>query len=567
MSERRMAPSDAVWLYSEFEGNHQAVSAVIWTETQIDPAELRQVVSERLVEKYPTFKQKMRMSRNPLLMPHWQDDPDFDLDNHVHVMQMPAPGDKQALEELVSEQRSKLLDRSRPLWEIFLIQGYQGNTSAVHARIQHAIADGWALVRLVLSLADEDSAAERPRTVDKQRKRKRDIAAGVVAPAKDAVAGAAGAVQHAAARTTSALSDLAADPAGIGGALSGAAEALQGANPIDIDAQQFLEFGQEVPESLRKRVAKVKGAAQTVGGGTKDAVEFLMPPRPGQTILHGTVNGTKKVTWIDPIPLQPIKDAGRTMGATINDVLLGALTNALREYLLAHDALTVDALLTSVPISLRKPDAPLPRTLGNRFGLLPVLLPVGIADPLEQIRDIKRQVDEIKSSQIPLISFGMTSVSAMLTPEVEKFAHKMNQAHSIGITTNVPGPRTELRFAGAKVLGMWGMGGNSGNMNFVFGIFSLNGELNFAVQSDTGITTDPESILDHFLDSVATIQELTLGAASAQVPRPRVQEEESMAAEVGAQRAADAADTVAERLDAAAGFAEAIGRPVEGIPD
>lgn len=543
MSERRMAPSDAVWLYSEFEGNHQAVSAVIWTETQIDPAELRQVVSERLVEKYPTFKQKMRMSRNPLLMPHWEDDPDFDLDNHVHVMQMPAPGDKQALEELVSQQRSKLLDRSRPLWEIFLIQGYQGNTSAVHARIQHAIADGWALVRLVLSLADEDSAAERPRTVDKQRKRKRDIAAGVVAPVKDAVADAAGAVQQA------------------------AADALHGANPIDIDAQQFLEFGQEVPESLRKRVAKVKGAAQSVGGGTKDAVEFLMPPRPGQTILHGTVNGTKKVTWIDPIPLQPIKDAGRTMDATINDVLLGALTNALREYLLAHDALTVDALLTSVPISLRKPDTPLPRTLGNRFGLLPVLLPVGIADPLEQIRDIKRQVDEIKTSQIPLISFGMTSVSAMLTPEVEKFAHKMNQAHSIGITTNVPGPRTELRFAGAKVLGMWGMGGNSGNMNFVFGIFSLNGELNFAVQSDTGITTDPESILDHFLDSVATIQHLTLGATAPQVPRPRVQEDESMAAEVGAQRAADAADTLAERLDEAAGLAEAIGRPVEGIPD
>lgn len=510
MSQRRMAPSDAVWLYSEFEGNHQAVSAVIWTDRQIDPDDLRTVVRDRLLQRYPTFQQRMRMSRNPLLMPHWEDDPDFDIDNHIHVLQMPEPGDKAALERMVSEQRSRMLDRSKPLWEMFLIQGYRGNTSAIHARIQHAIADGWALVRLVLSLADEDSGTERPETVAKQHRRKRDVAAGAVAPAKDAVTGAAGAAMGAVAKARQTVAKVAADPGSAGAALASGAEALSETLSVDIDAHTFLEYGQQVPEALAEQVAKMRGTASTVGRGAQDALSLMMPPRPGRTVLHGTVNGHKKVVWIEPIPLQPVKDAGRTLGATINDVLLGALTNALRRYLLEKDALTVDALLTSVPISLRKPDTPLPRTLGNRFGLIPVLLPVGIEDPLDQVRDIKSQIDEVKKSQIPILSFGMVSASAILTPELEKFAHEMNQAHSIGITTNVPGPRDELHFAGAKVLGMWGLGGNSGNMNFVFGIFSLNGELNFAVQSDTGITTDPERILDLFVESLAKVQEVAL---------------------------------------------------------
>ncbi len=538
MSERRMAPSDAVWLYSEFEGNHQAVSAVIWTDREIDPDNLRAVVGDRLITRYPTFTQRVRMSRNPGLMPHWEDDPDFDIDRHIHVMRLPEPGDKEALEALVSDQRSKMLDRSRPLWEIFLIQGYRGNTSAIHARIQHAIADGWALVRLVLSLADEDSATERPRTTDGKRRRKRDVAAGVVSPAKDAVTGAADAVQSAAARAAGTMSDIAGNPKAIGAKLASGVDALQETLTVDVDAHQFLEYGQQVPDAVRQRMGKAKDTAHEVGHTTKDAFDLLMPPRPGQTMLHGTVNGHKKVAWIEPIGLQPVKDAGKTMGATINDVLLGALTNALRNYLLDNEGLTVDSLLTSVPISLRKPDTPLPRNLGNRFGLIPVLLPVGIADPLEQVRQIKRQIDDVKNSQIPIMSFGVVSVSAMLTPELEKFAHKMNQAHSIGITTNVPGPRNELHFAGAKVLGMWGMGGNSGNMNLVFGIFSLNGELNFAVQSDTGITTDPERILDLFVQSVRTIEELTLGPGGGHHPAEDGAEAVSDASGAGAGTAA-----------------------------
>lgn len=510
MAERRLSPSDAAWLYSEWDKNHQTVSCMLWMDREVDPDALLAIIQERLVDKYPTFHQRIRKSRNPLFMPHWQDDPDFDLARHLEVVQLPEPGDKAALEALVSEQRSQLLDQSRPLWKVYLIQGYLQDgvaTSAMHVRIQHSIADGWALVRLVLSLADE--GVERPKVVQKTPKRKRDTALKAAQPAMDAVdtvtgtvKRAAGAVVEGASRAAGTVTGLVRDPGAVPATLASGQDALEETLTVSLDPQRFLEFGAAVPDAVAEQFSDVAESAGTIAKGVQDAIDFTFAPRPGKTILHGDVTGRKKVVWIDPIPLAPVKQAGKALGATINDMLMGALTNALRRYLLEKDALTVDELFTAVPVSLRKPDAPLPRTLGNRFGLVPVMLPVRLADPVAQVQSIHDQVEEIKQGTMPIVSFGLISVTALSTPDVERMIHKINQDHSIGVTTNVPGPRHPLVLAGGKVLGAWGMGGLSGNMNLSFGIFSLNGEINFAVHSDEGITADPERILDHFLTSV-----------------------------------------------------------------
>ncbi len=462
MAERRLSPADAAWLYSEWDKNNQTVSSLMWLDREIDPEVFTGIVQERMVDKYPTFSQRLRPSRNPLYLPHWEDDPDFDIANHVEVLHLES-GTKDELRELVSRQRSQLLDRERPLWKMYVIQGYGGNTTAIHSRIQHSIADGWALVRLVLSLCDDSETIERPTTVDKPRTRKRDLLS----------------------RATSPVVDVVRDPV----------EFVQETLGIALHPKRFIEFG-----------TGVLGAAEDTAEASKNALEFLFAPRPGKTILHGSVSGEKKVDWIEPIDLQPIKDIGRATGTTVNDVLLAVLTNALRKYLVEKDALTVDDLFTAVPVSLRRPDADLPRTLGNRFGLIPVLLPVSIEDPVEQLQEISRRVDDIKESQMPIVSFGLISVSSLATPDVERLLHKVTQEHSIGVTTNVPGPRHPIYVAGAEVLGSWGMGGLSGNMNLSFGIYSLNGQLNFSVHSDTGITDDPERILHFFLES---IEELT----------------------------------------------------------
>jgi hypothetical protein len=95
MPERRdLSPADACWLYSEWEKNHQTVSAFLWTDRRVDPDALREVVQTRLLDRYPVFIQRVVMSRNPVLMPHWEDDPDFDIDRHLEVVDLPPPADK-----------------------------------------------------------------------------------------------------------------------------------------------------------------------------------------------------------------------------------------------------------------------------------------------------------------------------------------------------------------------------------------------------------------------------------------------------------------------------------------
>ncbi len=462
MAERRLSPADAAWLYSEWEKNNQTVSSLMWLDREIDPEVFATIVQERIVDKYPTFSQRLRPSRNPVYLPHWEDDPDFDIAHHVEVLHLQT-GTKEELAELVSQQRSQLLDRDRPLWKMYVIQGYRGNTTAVHSRIQHSIADGWALVRLVLSLCDDTETVQRPVTVDKPRRRKRDLVGKVASPVVDVV--------------------------------RNPVEFVQETLSVALYPKRFIEFG-----------TGILGVAEDTAEVSKNAVEFLFAPRPGKTILHGPVSGEKKVDWIEPVDLQPIKDIGRATGTTINDVLLAVLTNALRKYLVEKDALTVEDLFTAVPISLRRPDADLPRTLGNRFGLIPVLLPVSIEDAVEQLQEISRRLDDLKESQMPVVSFGLISVSSLMTPDVERLLHKVTQEHSIGVTTNVPGPRHPIYVAGGEVLGSWGMGGLSGNMNLSFGIYTLNGKLNFSVHSDTGITEDPERILDFFLESIEELQ-------------------------------------------------------------
>ena len=495
MAERRLSPADAAWLYSEWGRNNQTVSAVAWTKSLVDPDQFRDIVQQRIVDTFPTFSRRLRSSRNPLYLPSWEDDPEFDLAHHLEVVELDPPGDKEQLRAIVSEQRGQLLDRDRPLWKIYQFQNYQGGT-AFHCRIQHSIADGWSLVRVVLSLADEDENLERPETVHKERQRKRDVLSSAVAPAVDAVSSLGEKVRRI--------------PAMIAGDDEG--DTLT----IDLDPSNFAEFGSDVAEQIADgwnqisdRVGKIGQTAGTAVEGAKAAWDFATPTLPGSTMLHGKVSGNKMVDWNEPRPLQPIKDAGRAAGATINDVLLAALTNALRKYLVNHNDLTVADLLTSVPVSLRKPGEPLPKQLGNRFGLIPVLLPVGIADAMDQLAEVKARLDEFKVSPMPVVSFGLMSVTALGTAEVERTIHKLNQMHSIGVTTNVPGPRHPIYICGSQVLGMWGMGGVSGNMNLSFGIFTLDGELNFSVHSDAGITNDPEMILRYFDESVDELLDRT----------------------------------------------------------
>ena len=506
MPDRRMSPADACWLYGDHEGNNVIASVLMWTDRRLDVDAFRGIVKERLLDQYPPFTQRIRKSRNPLLLPHWEDDPEFDIDYHIDVLELPEPGDKEQLEALISEQRSAPLDRAKPLWRIHIIQGYRG-ASAIHARLHHAIADGWSMVRVVMSLADESVAAPAVAVAEPEpRRRKRDVAKDAAKGSVDTAKQAAGSAARAAAGARDAVVEAVGSPRSVPARLASGVDAVQQAFTLTPDPKRLMEFGASVPDAMKGQVAPVVRAAGTAADGAEGVVEFLNSPKPGLTVLHGTASGKKKISWIDPIPLLPIKQASKSLGFTVNDVFMGAVTTGLRRYLLENDALTVDELLVSGQVSLRKPTDPLPRNLGNRFASVPVLLPVGMADPIDQMRAIKAQMDEVKDSMMPIVAWGVVSGLSLTTPEVERLIHMLTQEHVAGVLSNVPGPSGPLTLAGAKVLGACGLGGVVANMNLNIAIFTMNDMLNMAIQSDTAITPDPERIIELVLDSLEAIQ-------------------------------------------------------------
>ena len=154
MSKQQMHSADAAWLHMDRPTNLMVVNSVLWFDEPMDLERSREVVRERMVEAFPRFRQRVVEPRAGVGLPYWEDDPNFNLDRHLHHIALPAPGDSRALQELVGDLMSTPLDRSKPLWDIYMIDGY-GAGSAQVSRIHHSIADGIALGRLLFSMTDE----------------------------------------------------------------------------------------------------------------------------------------------------------------------------------------------------------------------------------------------------------------------------------------------------------------------------------------------------------------------------------------------------------------------------
>ena len=164
-TQQPMSNGDAAWLHMDRPTNLMVITSVMWFDEPLDAERLRDVIAERLVGRFVRFRQRAVESPLPFRGPHWEDDPDFDLDRHVHHRGLSAPGGPAELTELVSDLMSTPLDRSKPLWDLYLVDGY-GSGSALVSRMHHCIADGIALARVMLSLTDEHPdagfAGDRP---------------------------------------------------------------------------------------------------------------------------------------------------------------------------------------------------------------------------------------------------------------------------------------------------------------------------------------------------------------------------------------------------------------------
>jgi diacylglycerol O-acyltransferase len=447
MIREQMSNADAAWLHMDRPTNLMVITSVMWFDEPIDRAALTAVVRERLVGRYERFRQRVAESHMPLRTPHWEDAPDFDLQRHVHHLALPAPGGDAELRELVSDLMATPLDRSKPLWDLYVVDGFRGG-SALVSRMHHCIADGIALARVMLSLAD----------------RQRDTG---IAPAPPA------ATEH----------------RGLGQELVHQARAAAGSATHAAGALGHESF--ELVTSPRTELGHVAGEAAR---DARALAKLLLTPADAETVFKGKMGVPRRAAWSGELDLDEVKAIGHASGATVNDVLVTALTGSLRAYLRGRASL-VDQVRAFVPFNLRPLDQPLPSTLGNAFGLVFLTLPVGIANTRERLGSVKAEMDAIKRSAEGPMAYGILGVMGLTPPEVEKIAIDVFAAKASMVVTNVPGPQRPLYVAGARLRGVLVWAPMSGSVAMSVSILSYDGRVTVGLMSDAGLVPDPERIV------------------------------------------------------------------------
>jgi WS/DGAT/MGAT family acyltransferase len=450
MSRKPLSNVDTAWLRMEDPTNLMMITGVMIFDAPMDFEHLKATVESYLL-RFDRFRQRVIPPRLPMGPSYWEDDPNFDLDHHLQRVTLSPPGDQAVLQDLVSELMSKQLDFFKPLWQLHLVENY-GDGCALIGRLHHCIADGIALIHVLLSMTDTDPDAPWPVARPREtRQRGWRPLATLLRPAQSVV------------KTT-------------------------------------LRVTETLWHESLETLVNPSHALDLARLGTSSTAAFgrlvLRSPDP-KTLYKGELGVAKRAAWSAPIPLKDVKTIGRRMEGTVNDVLLTAMTGALRRYMQGRgepvDGVNFRAV---VPVNLRPPDAE--PTLGNKFGLVFLSLPIGIADPIDRLRELKQRMDGLKGTPEAVVAFGILNTMGMAISEIQDVMVDLFQAKATAVMTNVPGPREKLYMAGAPLDTLMAWVPQSGRLGLGVSIISYVGQVLLGIATDEGLVPDPETIVDAF---------------------------------------------------------------------
>jgi WS/DGAT/MGAT family acyltransferase len=445
----RLSSADAAWLHMDRPTNLMVINSVLLFDEPVDWERVKRIHQTRLVDRYPRFSERVVESRLPLRTPKWEPDPEFDLEHHMHHRALPAPGDERALEVLVGDLMTMPLDRGRPLWHVYLVDGYGGG-AAIITRMHHCIADGISLARVMLSLADsEPEAGITGSTRAAAKPSRRLVVGGVPIPRSH--------VLHRAAS----LGSLA--------------------------ARQSLDVATSPSHALR--------LADAVRRDATTMVRMALTPSDAASAIKGDPGVSRRVAWSRPVSLLEIKRIARKHGATVNDVLLAAVSGALRHYLQEQGSKPVE-IQAMVPFNLRRLDRPVPRELGNKFGLVFLPLPVGVSGAYRRLIDVHERMDEIKQSREGPLSYGVLAAAGITPEPVERRIVDLFSGKGTAVVTNVPGPKEPVYLAGVPIRTVLVWAPTSGHIGMSVSIFSYRDEVTVGLMADAVLVPDPSLIVD-----------------------------------------------------------------------
>ena len=457
MAKHAMANADAAWLRMDSPTNLMVVNSVLWFEEPVEWRRMRAVLEERLVQPFARFRQ-IAVEPAPPRGPYWEDYEDFDLDMHLHHIALPAPGDDESLRELMGDLMSQPLDRTKPLWHMYFVDGYKGG-AAVISRIHHSVADGIMLARLMMLLTDPAPGTRRRKPV-------------VVEP-----------------HTNGSI---------IGAALNAERRVLHEGFESLVHPRHLRELASSVLHEL--------------GGDARALVKLLTAGIDNDTILRGPLVPQNHVAWSEEIPLQDVKAIGKRYDATVNDVLVAAVSGAIARYLERHGD-GGEQIHAMVPYNLRPLDEPIDPNLGNQFALVLLPLPTDEGKPRERLLAAKREMDKIKRSREPAVAWGILSLIGLTPTQLEKLIVEIFASETSLVLTNVPGPREPVYIAGTRVAGVLPWAPCSGSIGMTVTLFSYAGGVRVGFMTDARRVPDPQRLARDFAAELAALKPRKRAAA------------------------------------------------------
>jgi diacylglycerol O-acyltransferase len=496
---RRLSTQDQFWLEMDRPNNLMVVDSVMWTSTPLDWDRARDVMSTRFAGRYPVFRSLAVHDDDGSWW--WQESPDFDLENHITMVTLDDPDDPASLQRLIAENRTRVLDRSKPLWELLWVERYHEG-SAVVMRTHHSIADGVRMVELAMSLFDatpDGGSVHEPGVTTHAARAGAAPAQLEVAPSRRAglgrlVAGASSSVRSAARQLPGAARDVA------------RLARTSVLNPVGAGHGFITEGAHVANDALHSIQARMP--AVLPGGGVIDVLasapadldtarKLVLGTRNDPTIWTGHATTSKGVAWADPLPLDQVRAVAKANGATINDVLVSCLAGSLERYLRSHGEHCASTTFM-VPVNLKPLNATLPDELGNAFALIYLELPTSESDPMKVLETVKRRMARMKHGHEPAVTFKIQEEIAGLghTLYVASIDYFANRA--AGVLTNVPGPQVPVYLAGSKVEGIVGWAPVSGEQSMSLTIYSYDGKIIVGIAADTVLVPGFQAIVDDF---------------------------------------------------------------------
>lgn len=460
----RMDGVDAAWLRMDKPINPMVINGVFVLAERCTLRQVRALFGRHFL-KHTRFRS---VPVQEAVGAAWLEDPSFDLAAHVGTLSLPAGAGQAELEALVGEQAGRPLDPRRPLWHIDLVPRYRRG-SAVLLRIHHCYADGIALVRVILGLTTRARGAVPD-----------DLEEASGAPPPEAPLGS-----------------------WLGPAAQWFGQTLQGGGELIQTGLRWLGHPLDALGEGRQAL----GIAAEVG-----ALLLLPDEPPGP--LRGALGEAKRVAWAPPLKLAEVRTISHVLGCTINDVLLSVVAGTLGQYLQQHGECTDELILkATLPVNMRADDAP---ALGNRFGMVVLGLPVGIAHPFERLHAVQASMRALKQSQQPAAVLATLSALGNLPASAQDMAIEILSRKASVVISNVPGPREPLYLCGKRILEMHFWVPQSGSIGLGISILSYAGEVHFGLIADAGLIADPHRIVDAFGAEFERLLLLTtLGAAPA----------------------------------------------------